>query len=785
VSAGRHCLAEAERQFRESGWEGAGCDATIREPGYLVARARQPTIGAYARRKEARVFSSLSRCLSLSLALLVPGPAAITGVVVDQSGRPLPRAEVRIVSTAASPAGSTFTEIDGSFRLPAVAASDCRVEASLQGFRAASTECRTDAAVRLTLTVAPVQETVVVSATRTDAPSGQLASGVTVFDADDIERRQSPQLADLLRDAPGTTVVRVGGLGNLTSLFVRGGESNYNKVLLDGIPLNEPGGAFNLSNITTENLDRVEFVRGASSSLFGSDAMTGVIQLFTRRGETARPDVRVTAEGGSFSTARGSASVAGRADRVDYSAAIAQFTTDNEAPNNNFRNTTLSGTGGVTLGRSATLRTVGRMERGRTGVPGQTAFGRPDLDAFYERHDGVWGLAFDQSAGVIHQRASYGLAISHQASTNRNIDPPFTPSFEGRTAPFEFSDFPYDSHTDLRRHHASYQADLTSSLGAAGTHVDTALVDWDGERALLSDLLAGASTRASRDNVGVTFQHQALWSRVFATAGLRVEHNDSFGTAVVPRGTAAVYARKGGSRLGTTKISATVGKGIKEPTVLQSFSPAPSFLGNPDLLPERSRTIDAGVEQRLAGDRVKLELTWFDNRYRNIISTRTLSFSPFRSQFFNIGLTRARGAELSGDVALVSGIRARAGYTFTDSEILESTSEFSPVFEVGNWAFRRPRHSGFVDLSWNAARGSVGLTGSLVGRRVDSDFSSLEPPILFNDARGVWDLRGSARLARRLDLTLAIDNLTGTEYMEPLGYPGLGRAFRFGVRARF
>jgi len=475
------------------------------------------------------VLFSLSRCLSLSLSLLVPGPAPITGVVVDQSGRPLPRAEVRLVSPASTQGGSTFTDIDGSFRLtPVAAATDCRVEASLSGFRAASSECRTDAPVRLTLAVAPVQETVVVSATRTDAPSGQLASGVTVFDAADIERRQSPQLADLLRDAPGTTVVRGGGIGNITSLFVRGGESNYNKVLLDGIPLNEPGGAFNLSNVTTE--------------------------------------IRFTAEGGSFSTARATASVAGGAGRADYSAALARFTTDNDAPNNAFDNTTLSGAGGFTLGRGATLRAIGRMERGRTGVPGQTAFGRPDLDAFFQSHGGVWGLSFDQTTAALHQRASYGLATSHQASTNRTIDPPYTPSFEGRLAPFEFSDFPYDSHTDLRRHHASYQADLTSSLGAAGTHVDTALADWDGERALLSDLLAATSTRASRNNVGVTFQHQALWSRVFATAGVRVEHNDSFGTAVVPRGTATFYLRKGGSSAGTTKISGSVGKGIKEPT---------------------------------------------------------------------------------------------------------------------------------------------------------------------------------------------------------------------------
>ena len=140
-------------------------------------------------------------------------------------------------------------------------------------------------------------------------------------------------------------------------------------------------------------------------------------------------------------------------------------------------------------------------------------------------------------------------------------------------------------------------------------------------------------------------------------------------------------------------MNVSAGLGIKEPTVLQSFSLNPSFLGNPDLQPERSRTFDAGIEQRLADDRVRLDLTWFANRYRNIISTETTSFDPFESQYFNIGLTRARGVEVSGDVALVRGLRARAGYTFLDSKILESMSEFSEVLAAGNWAFRRPRHS--------------------------------------------------------------------------------------------
>lgn len=757
---------------------------TIREPGYLAARARSPPIGAYARRKEARVFLSLSARLFLSLSLATLSSSnAITGVVVDTSGRPVPRAVVQVITREGAPAATVFTDADGSFRV-ATAPDGCRVRASLTGFQPAAGECRTDAPLKLTLGVAPISENIVVSATRTDAPAGQVASAVTVFDAEEIERKQEPPLADLLRGAPGATVVRVGALGTVTSLFVRAGESNYTKVLLDGIPLNEPGGAFNLSNITTENLERVEFVRGANSALYGSDAMTGVIQLITRRGARAKPDARLAFEGGSFSTARGSAGVSAKAGRFDYSADVAGFSTDNEAPNNEFRNTTLSGSGGAVLGHGATLRFVGRAELGKTGTPGQTAFGRPDLDAFYKRHDGVWGTSFDQNAGAFHQHAAYGLAISHQASTNLVLDAPYTPTFEGHTAPFQFSDFAFDSRADPRRHRASYQADGTISTSGAGTHVETALVDWDGERATLSDALAGTEVPASRDNVGITLQHQALWSRAFVTAGVRFEHNASFGNATVPRIAAAFYARTGGDAVGATRISANAGRGIKEPTIPQSFSPNPFFLGNPDLEPEKARTAELGIEQRFAKDRLRTSVTWFDNSYRNIIATRTISSNPFVSQYFNIGLTSARGAELSADVALASGVRAKGGYTFTDSEILESTST-SKVFQVGNWAFRRPRHSGFMGLAWNGARASLDVAGTFSGRRVDSDFSSLQLPIEENDGFAQWDIRAIVRLTKVFSLTGAIDNLTDSNRMEPLGYPVLGRAIRFGVRARF
>jgi len=249
----------------------------------------------------------LSPVLVLSLSLSSASFAShVTGVVLDSTGRAVPRASISVTAADGSSAGSVFTDSDGTFRVPD-APDGCTLRAALAGFEPSTVDCRSDAPVAITLSPAPVAESIVVSATRTEAPSGQIASALTVFDSAEIERRQEPPLADLLRLAPGTTVVRSGAPGSVTSLFVRGGESNYTKVLLDGVPLNEPGGAFNMSNITTENLERVEFVRGANSTIYGSDAMTGVLQLFTLRGRSARPDARVSFEGGSFATARAAA----------------------------------------------------------------------------------------------------------------------------------------------------------------------------------------------------------------------------------------------------------------------------------------------------------------------------------------------------------------------------------------------------------------------------------------------------------------------------------------------
>jgi vitamin B12 transporter len=771
---------------------------TIRESGNLafggvLYSARETPEGDPMRTSRLwRLAMACRPLFVLTLPLFLPVPAfadapPLAGVVVDQSGRALPRAFVRVVDGTGHETFSTFTDDEGRFQIGS-APPNCQVEASMTGFSPATAPCSSEA--RLVLAIAPIAEAVIVTATRTDAPADQTGASVTAITSADLERRRVPLVADLLRSTPGAMLIRTGGVGSVTSLFVRGGESNYNKVLLDGIPLNEPGGTFNFSNLTTDGIERIEIVRGAQSALFGSDAMASVVQLFTKRADRSRerPQAALSIEGGTFGTVRGSAGVSGAAGPLDYALGVSRYNTDNQAPNNRFENTTLSADVGVALGATSTLRFVGRGELEHVGTPGQTSFARPDLDAFFQRHDGVGGVTFDQQVNAkFRQTAIYSLAVSNQQSTDLVVDPPYTPRFEDRAAPFQFSDFTFDSRTNLRRHHASYQADyrLTTDASARGDHRLTMLVDWDGERATLEDRLASTTTPASRDNFGAAIEHQALWARTFVTVGGRIEHNDSFGTAAVPRGSIVYIAHTSSGSLGETRLKASAGLGIKEPTLLQSFSPSPFFRGNPDLQPERSRTIEAGVEQRFASERARLEATWFDNRYRNLISTRTTDPVTFAAEYFNVGLTEARGAELALDVAPLKTIRARAGYTFLASEILDSTAPTSAVFQTGQWLFRRPRHSGFVGATWSPGRFAADVTGVVVGRFVDSDFASLVPPIVSNPGYTTWDARLSYQVTPQLRALLSVDNLTDASYMEPLGYPSLGRAVRVGLRVAF
>ena len=700
---------------------------------------------------------------SLSAISAAQAAGTVTGSVVDPSGRPVPRAHVRVLDASGRELSSTYADEQGRFE--AASAASCRVEASLEGFVPATVPCA-PSGLRLQLAVAPIAENVSVTATATEAPTSQLGASVSVFNEQDLETRRVPLVSDLLRTTPGAMIVRTGAPGGVTSLFVRGGESNYNKVLIDGIPVNEPGGTFNFSNVTTDNLERLEIVRGAQSALFGSDAMASVVQMITKRGDRLNPGAHATAsfEGGTFHTYDATAAVSGSTATLDYSLGASQLSTDNQGPNDELHNTSLSLNAGANLGHGATLRAIGRAELQHSGAPGQTALYPADTDAFFERHDGLGGLTFDQTvSSSFHEHVVYSYGVSNQLSTNLTSQ--------------SANDFPYDSTTNLRRHYASYQADAHLRKAAGADHVVTFLTDWTGERIHLTDRMpfdpADADSRHSRNNVGAAIQEQALWSRVFVTAAGRIEHNGNFGTAAVPRGSVVFVAHEANGSLGETRVHLSGGLGIKEPTALQSFSTNVFFKGNPDLAPERSKSFEFGIDQRFASERAKVEATWFDNRFQNQITL-------VNSLYVNINRTRAKGAELGIDLAPLAGLHVNANYTYLDSSVVANTSGTG----IGSELLRRPKNSGSIGATALIHCVTLNVTGVVIGEYVDNDFAF---PVAHTNNPGyaLWNARAAIDVGARLSILASVDNLADESYQEPLGYPGLGRAVRAGARVKF
>ena len=296
-----------------------------------------------------------------------------------------------------------------------------------------------------------IHETVVVTATGRETPESKVGASITVLNRDAIEQRHALSTIDLLRTIPGIVAVRSGGVGNLTGLFVRGGESTYNKVLLDGMPLNEPGGAFNFASLSPENIERIEVLRGAHSALFGSDAMASVIQLFSVRPDTERPQLNLTVDGGTYNTAHLAAGVGARTGGIEYSVFGSRLQTDNREPNNENRTSTVSGS----VTRSLSLGRVGAVSRARRVRTGRHTRARRRSAVPTWTRSSATATAASWADGINRSdRASRSRRAIPTSSRNtaRRTWSPTRPTRRGSATSwraFPSSDFLYDSETEL------------------------------------------------------------------------------------------------------------------------------------------------------------------------------------------------------------------------------------------------------------------------------------------------------------------------------------------------
>ncbi len=724
------------------------------------------------------------RTLSLVFGLLlssVPGvhAGALSGSVQTSDGLPVPHLALTLRGPASSQ--SILTGPDGRYHVNGLASGEYAVSVQAPGF-VLSPEPRVqvgdgEAVLDVTLAPAPVREQVVVTATRTEAAASTVGVTVSALDRERIEERAPSAFLTLLQDVPGVATARAGGIGSQASAFVRGGESRFARILVDGLAVNRPGGAYDFGSALPLELERVEVVRGAASSLYGTDALAGAIQVLTRRAATGeRPGVRLEGEGGSFDWTRFEVGTAGTAGRFDWNAGVLRLDTDNEAPNNAFDETAVAAALGVALSDAARLRFVLRGATSDLGTPGPTAYGRPDLDASTERDDLDLVGQLRISRGRFAHQLEAGYARTKQLSLNPLDSGAYVPEWNGQTGPLRFDFTDPEGFQDLTsRLSLSYQAETQ----VARRHLLTAGAELEHEAGGLGSR-SEPLLEPSRTNFGIYVQDRLLLGdRLDLTFGGRLERNENFGTRVVPRAALALRLRKGED---ATTVRASAGLGIKEPSFFESYGVSFFARGNPDLDPERSRTFDGGIEQRLFRNRLRLQVTGYYHDYRDQITFTTIDFTTFEGTYVNLEQTRGRGFEVEVEGRPRSWLQLFAEYTYLDGKILESGRAFSPIYAEGEPLPRRPKHQGSLTAFAGDDRGGFGATFVLVGERADSDFVGLN--ITRNPGYQRLDVRGRVRLYRGLEAFVIGENVLDEEYQEVLGYPALGRSVRAGLRFR-
>ncbi len=657
-----------------------------------------------------------------------------------------------------------------------------RVEVLAPGFAPASANAPAarEAEITVKLALPTAAETVVVSAERVPLPSQDTGSDTSLLGPEALAAMQPVTAVDALRFLPGAIVSANGRRGGLASLFVRGGDSRYNKVIVDGVAVNDPGGTYDFGVLSMYAVDRLEFVRGAESTLYGSDAMTSVVQTWSATGTTPTPELRFGAEGGTFGTARGYGSLAGARGRFDFNLFGEQFNTQGQGVNDQYSSSLEGANLGVQLAPWAAFRLRTRHFTDRSGIQSFWRFnGRPllppDTDERARQNNFLASAVLTVAGPSRWQHRFSGFEYHHRRSVlDTFVDP-------GRVSPaFGNFDTPFSDFANINRAGFDYQGDFTPRSWAR----TTVGYHFEDENGWVGDLTLPPLGHGLRRNHSVFGQEMLTWKRVSVIAGARFEHNQSFGNRVLPRVAASVLALRGGDIFSGTRLRFAYGTGIKEPRLEESFGIGGyGLIANPALKPEENRSLEAGLQQSFLGGKYWLGATYFNNLFTNQIE---FSFDAVRfvSQYVNLNRALAHGAEVEFRARPWSRLSVDASYTYTSTQILSAPLAFDPLLSAGAPLLRRPKHAGSMLMVYASRRwgGEMGVTA--VGLRADSDFLGLLPPVTYSAGYARLDFGLWRAVNRRMTAYVKVENALNRHYEEAAGYPALRANFRAGIRFR-
>jgi vitamin B12 transporter len=610
----------------------------------------------------------------------------------------------------------------------------------------------------------PTLPPVFVTSTRTETPLPQVTTSASVVTTKDIKDQQAEMVLETLRRLPGLDVVQSGSNGTSASVFIRGSESDHVLVLIDGVEVNSTTlGAFNFAHLTTDNIERVEVLRGSGGTLYGSQAIGGVINIITKKGQGPL-EAGLSLEGGNGWTNRQLLSLRGAAGKLGYSFTASRLASDGfRSVNDDYRNLTASARLDYQVTEDASLKGIFQFIKTDVGLFNNNNFAsQPDPNAREANTQYLSKLEWVQKILPNWDYRISGSMFKEHIKDSDDIDG------------CVFFGFPCDSRTRDRFRPQIDTGELQTNYRFEDWGTTTFGVEYKRRSADTS----GGIDKAIR-NLGYYLQEQLqfLDGRLIMIPGIRLDDNQSFGTAWTPSFSAAYLFRETG-----TKLKASYAKGFKAPTLNELFFPAgfgcPAF-GNPNLKPEKSWELNAGVEQDVLSDRVKLGLTYFHREVTDLIEGRPIPGDPFgcfRAE--NVGTARFDGVEWTLAIKLLTSLTINANYTYLDWDTADGKLP------------RRSRNRGNVTLNYLYDKWNVNLGANFVGRRDDfraaSPFGDITKPgyVIFNLA-SYYTLPWRMPAVKDLTLIGKIENLFNRKYEEVDGFRARPLNFLLGVRATF
>lgn len=652
-------------------------------------------------------------------------------------------------------------------------------------------------------------DAVVVSATGTGVPIKDSTQATTVITEKEIQERQAVRVEELLRYVPGVTVNQSGSRGGTASLFLRGGEPDQTQVLFNGIRLNNAGGAFDFNAMTTDNLSRIEVVRGPMSALYGADAMVGVVNLFTKKG-TGPPTLNLATGWGPHAengwlTGEQRATLTGSYKMFSYSLGYTRVDDPGILPiNNRYYSNTLVGRLDLDPLENLSITYNTLLLQNRFGFP--TSNGGDLLDP-----KNLGGPGFDPCQNNKRLNFLQGLTANYwpfkwwenEVTVAYNqVDTRYNNPRNAYQSDFDLLFGSYFSEDVERRLSVDYHSNLrfgsrekVQSISTLGFYYrDEQLKQWTSSGGIPPFWPPSAGfLKASRHGTAFYAQEQLnLYNRFFLVGGLRVEDNSVFAkTEFIPRGSAAVRFPET-----DTTIRAGGGKAIKEPTFLESYSRSQFSEANPNLKPEKNIAWEVGVDQYLWNNRLQFGATYFQNNFSDYITYVQRPW-PQLSSFENIGAVRVNGIELSTRIQPLKGFTLGLVYTnLLYFKVVDDGGINNLYFQNGKNLLRRPRHTfSFVaDYAWD--RLNLNLSGIYTGSRDDSKFTYTFP-YTFNSYRvrngdsfilnlaGTYDVVRDWGYVNKVQLWARLNNILDRQYQESYGYSSPGFFMVGGVRLVF